>query len=100
LQLIGLWVRKELSEASIRERLKAIFDQVPDESRDRRWRDRVADIDRCVDDICWKDAAAHWDAEADAPRFSEEALALRFAARHEPAFRFMVHGGVGWSGTA
>jgi putative DNA primase/helicase len=100
MQLIGAWVRKGWSEAKIRERLESIFEEISKADRDRRWQDRVDDIERSIADIFRKDAAAHWDAEAGAPRFSEEALALHFAERHEPTLRHVAAWGkwIEWNG--
>ncbi|MFC7478428.1 VapE domain-containing protein [Dankookia sp. GCM10030260] len=58
LRLLGKWARDGVSYMAARARLVEAMDAVLTPDRDARWEARRADIDRCLDDIYAKEAAA------------------------------------------
>ena len=58
LRLLGRWAKDGMSYIEARQRLIDAMQAVDPAIRDERWQTRFADIDRCVDDIYGKEAAA------------------------------------------
>ena len=56
-RLLGKWAYHGVPFLEALHRLKALFEQVPEDRRDQRWRARYADIPRCLRDIYGKEAS-------------------------------------------
>ena len=56
MRLIGCWALRGMSLVEAQQRVQAIFDAVPAAQRDARWRQRRADLGRCVLDVYAKEA--------------------------------------------
>jgi hypothetical protein len=57
-RLLGAWARAGMPYMEARAKLVAAMEAVPEAERDARWQSRMADIDRCLDDIYGKQAKA------------------------------------------
>jgi hypothetical protein len=106
-RIAGLWARNGVAYLAARQRLVAAFDCVPAPIRDRRWRDRRAEIDRILQAIYGKEAGktdtqeaalAGWEASLPPPpgdslgnvttrRAPELPDHSRYSARWHPNFR-------------
>lgn len=60
-RLAGRWARERVPKEAAKGLLAAAMEVVPEAERDARWKARRADIDRCVEDIYRKHAAASAD---------------------------------------
>jgi hypothetical protein len=63
-RLVGKLAQQDVAFLDAQHRLEAAFDQVEDDNRDERWRERRADIPRIVRDIYGKDARGRDEEEA------------------------------------
>jgi hypothetical protein len=57
-RLLGRWARQDVPYMESRQRLVLAMERVPQTERDGRWHTRFNDIDRCLEDIYGKEAAA------------------------------------------
>ncbi|MCR0985283.1 YfjI family protein [Roseomonas populi] len=57
-RLLGRWARDGIPYMEARQRLRTAMEEVGPADRDHRWQNRYADIDRCLDGIYGKEAAA------------------------------------------
>ena len=55
MRLIGLWQRRGMTEEAMLDEMFRIFDDVPTEKQDKRYRERYEDIPRCIHDIFKKE---------------------------------------------
>lgn len=57
-RLLGRWARHDLPYMEARQRLREAMEGVAPAQRDERWQERFADLDRCLEDIYGREAAA------------------------------------------
>jgi hypothetical protein len=94
MRLLGAWGQRGMAMLEAKSRLLAAFDDVFPPDRDVRWHARVAEIPRLLEYVWGKEAgqqdAKREEADARPPQFSDEALALRFAAKHADTARYVA----------
>jgi putative DNA primase/helicase len=104
-RLLGRWALAGIPLLEARQRLVDAMEQVQPPDRDLRWRNRRDDIDRCLEDIYVKEAAAKDKGERVAPPrragqagveggpVTEDSVAAAFAREHGATLRFCHHAG-------
>jgi putative DNA primase/helicase len=117
-RLLGRWARNGVPYMDARRRLVAAMQEVFPPDRDARWQARRDDIDRCLDDIYGKEAAAKDRGErrshpppgtasagpepsAEGRLVTEDSVAAAFAREHGDSLRFCHHTGkwYRWTGS-
>ncbi len=110
MRLLGKWARDGVAYAVARQRLIDAMEEVSAPDRDARWTARRDDMDRCLDDIYGKKAAARdrgerpppgppavggagLDAAAEAGLVTEDSVAAAFACEYGTTLRFCHHAG-------
>jgi Virulence-associated protein E len=76
MRLIGLWAHQGVPLMEVERRLIELFDNVEEAKRDHRWRDRRADVERCVGDVFVKEAQKQDDADAELAAIQAAVAAL------------------------
>lgn len=74
IRLVGKWATQGVSYVEAQKRLRAIFNEIPEDDRDPRWGERVGEIPRILAHIYGNQAAGeHHEREGQQERFDEEA---------------------------
>lgn len=77
-RLLGKWVQQGIPFVEAQPRLLAIFDEMDESLRDKRWSDRRADVERIILDIYGKDARKLDDTDSELAAIQVAISALQY----------------------